>query len=193
MPHISTGDLFRSVARSGNELGRRFKAYMDAGELVPDEVVIGVVAERLTRDDAVHQGFILDGFPRTRPQAEELEKVLAPEILEATIYLELLDKVVLSRLTGRRVCRGCGANYHIDAPPRYDWRCDGCGGDVVQRDDDNDAAIMQRLKLYHEHTRPLIHFYGDRGVLVPVDGLGTVDEVFWRVVEAVQSAIAQRV
>lgn len=184
IPHISTGDMFRAAIREGTAFGRKAKGFIDRGELVPDDVVIGLVAERLTQDDALTHGFLLDGFPRTRSQAEELERVLEPERLDAAIDVEVPTAVVLERLSGRRVCVECGAPYHVDAPPRNDWRCDVDGGAVVQRDDDTEAAISRRLELYERETGPLIDFYGERGVLVPVDGVGTVDEVFDRMMDA---------
>ncbi|MGH8975187.1 MAG: adenylate kinase family protein, partial [Acidimicrobiia bacterium] len=155
VPHISTGDMFRAAVRNGSELGLRAQGYMQRGELVPDEVVIGVVAERLTEDDAVNRGFVLDGFPRTRSQAEELERVLYPEGLDAAVDIEVPTAEVVRRISGRRVCTRCGATYHVDAPPAEDWRCDNDGADVVQRDDDTEEAIMRRLDLYETETRPL--------------------------------------
>ena len=145
-----------------------------------------VVAERLAQDDALMQGFLLDGFPRTRSQAEELERVLLPETLDAAIDIEVPTAVVLKRLSGRRVCIECGAPYHVDAPPKQNWTCDIDGAAVVQRDDDTEAAISRRLALYERETGPLIEFYGERGVLVPVNGVGSVDEVFDRMMGALR-------
>lgn len=186
LPHISTGDMFRAAIRDGTSFGRKAKGFMDRGELVPDDVVIGLVAERLAQDDALTQGFLLDGFPRTRSQAEELERVLLPESLDAAIDIEVPTAVVLKRLSGRRVCIECGAPYHVDAPPKVNWTCDIDGAAVVQRDDDTEAAISRRLDLYERETGPLIDFYGERGVLVPVDGVGSVDEVFDRMMAALR-------
>ena len=186
IPHISTGDMFRAAIRDGTSFGRKAKVFMDRGELVPDDVVIGLVAERLAQDDALTSGFLLDGFPRTRSQAEELERVLLPETLDAAIDIEVPTAVVLRRLSGRRVCIECGAPYHIDAPPKKNWTCDLDGAAVVQRDDDTEAAISRRLDLYERETGPLIDFYGERGVLVPVDGVGSVDEVFDRMMQALR-------
>ncbi|MGH8999939.1 MAG: adenylate kinase [Acidimicrobiia bacterium] len=185
VPHISTGDMFRAAQRDGTEFGNRAKAFMDRGELVPDEVVIGVVAERLAQDDALTSGFLLDGFPRTVSQAEELDRVLVPESLDAAIDIDVPTDVVLRRLSGRRVCEQCGATYHVDAPPKNNWTCDVDGGAVIQREDDTEEAISRRLELYERETGPLIDFYGDRGLLVRVDGVGTVDEVFERTLRAV--------
>jgi adenylate kinase len=186
VPHISTGDMFRAAIREGTTFGKKAKGYMDRGELVPDDVVIGLVAERLAQDDAVTRGFLLDGFPRTRSQAEELERVLEPESLDAAIDLEIDTAVVLKRLSGRRVCVECGTPYHVDRPPQVNWTCDLDGAAVVQRDDDTEAAISRRLELYERETGPLIDFYAERGVLVPVDGEGTVDEVFDRMMAALR-------
>lgn len=187
VPHISTGDMFRAAVRNGSELGLRAQAYMERGELVPDEVVIGVVAERLAEDDAVNRGFVLDGFPRTRSQAEELDRVLYPEGLDAAIDIEVPTSEVVRRISGRRVCSTCGATYHVDSPPAEDWRCDNDAGDVVQRADDTEEAVIRRLDLYETETRPLLDFYDERGILTPVDGIGTVDEVFGRMLQLIQN------
>jgi adenylate kinase len=149
-------------------------------------VVIGVVAERLAQDDTVDKGFVLDGFPRTQAQAEELERLLAPAQLNAAIDIDVPTQVVLHRLSGRRVCRECGAIYHLDSPPRENWTCDECGGEVVQREDDTEEAICRRLELYEQETGPLIDFYDEKGLLVRVDGVGSVDEVFDRVMRSVE-------
>jgi adenylate kinase len=186
VPHISTGDMFRAAVAEGTPFGIRAGKYLNRGELVPDEVVIGVVAERLAQDDTVDKGFVLDGFPRTRAQAEELEGLLAPAQLNAAIDIDVPTEVVLHRLSGRRVCKECGANYHVDSPPRQNWTCDRCGGEVVQREDDTEEAIYRRLELYEQETGPLIDFYDDQGFLVRVDGVGTPDEVFDRVMRSVE-------
>jgi adenylate kinase len=180
IPHISTGDMFRAAARNGTEMGLRAKEYMERGELVPDDVVIGVVAERLAQDDAVNRGFVLDGFPRTRSQAEELGRVLYPEGLDAAVDIEVSTDEVVRRISGRRVCNRCGETYHVDSPPAEDWTCDRDGGEVVQRADDTEEAVKRRLDLYETETRPLLDFYDEHGVLRRVDGMGTVDEVFER-------------
>jgi adenylate kinase len=186
VPHISTGDMFRAAVAEGTPFGRKAKTFMDNGELVPDEIVIGVIAERLASDDTVERGFVLDGFPRTRPQAEELERMLAPAALDAAIDIDVPTSVVLHRLSGRRVCDTCGAIYHVDAPPEVRWKCDRDGGDVVQRHDDEEAAISKRLELYERETGPLIGYYAEVGILIRVDGVGTVDEVFVRVITSVE-------
>lgn len=189
VPHISTGDMFRAAVRSGTEFGRKAKTFMDRGELVPDEVVIGVVAERLAQDDTVNRGFVLDGFPRTRSQAEELERVLVPEGLDAAIDIEVPTAVVLHRLSGRRVYKACGATYHVDAPPQVDWVCDRDGGEVVQREDDTEAAISRRLELYEREAGPLMDYYDALGLLVRADGEGTVEEVFERVMKSIDDGL----
>jgi adenylate kinase len=184
-PHISTGDMFRAAAAAGTSFGLRAQEYMSRGELVPDDVVIGVVAERLAKDDAVDDGFVLDGFPRTRVQAEELSRLLGPGGLDAAVDIDVPTEVVFDRISGRRVCKTCGATYHVDAPPRVPWVCDRDGGEVVQRDDDKPEAVKRRLELYEKDTRPLLDFYDGLGLLVTVDGVGDPDTVFDRVVEGV--------
>ncbi len=183
VPHISTGDMFRAAVRNQSELGLRAQGYMQRGELVPDEVVIGVVAERLAEDDAVNRGFVLDGFPRTRSQAVELERVLYPEGLDAAVDIEVPTAEVVRRISGRRVCTQCGATYHVEAPPVEDWHCDNDGADVVQREDDTEGAVRRRLALYETETRPLLDFYDEQGLLTRVDGTGSVDEVFERMMQ----------
>jgi adenylate kinase len=192
VPHISTGDMFRAAVRNGSELGLRAQAYMERGELVPDEVVIGVVAERLAEDDAINSGFVLDGFPRTRSQAEELDRVLYPEGLDAAIDIEVPTSEVLRRISGRRVCVICGATYHLESPPAEGWRCDNDGGDVVQRDDDTEEAIIRRLHLYESETAPLLEFYDQQGLLARVDGTGAVDEVFDRMLTLIADTVTPR-
>jgi adenylate kinase len=176
VPHVSTGDIFRAARKSGTELGRLADSYMSRGELVPDEVTIGIVAERLAERDARGRGFILDGFPRTVHQAQALEKILSPVTLDAVFDLEVPTEVVLGRLASRRVCKDCGANYSVQQRPKYNWICDACTGEVVQRDDDKPDAIRRRLELYEQQTSPLIEFYDQRALLIPLDGsLGTED------------------
>ena len=190
VPHISTGDTFRQAVRSGSEFGQKAKQYLDVGELVPDELVIGMVRERLTRSDTSHRGFVLDGFPRTVPQAEALEDMLAPNGLHLAVNIEIDTGMVLARLAGRRVCVDCGANYSvIDNPPRVPGLCDVCGGEVVQRDDDTEGAIRRRLELYDRETAPLIAWYAERQLLTRIDGLGTPDEVTERIVLEVDRRI----
>lgn len=182
VPHVSTGDTFRAAVRSGSEFGEKARHYLDSGELVPDEIVIGMVRERLTRGDTHQRGFVLDGFPRTVNQAEALSEMLNPG-LDLVIDLEVDTDQVLARLASRRVCSDCGANYSVvENPPRYAGICDVCGGEVVQRDDDTEGAIRRRLELYERETAPLIDWYERQGLLARIDGMGSPDQVTARVV-----------
>jgi adenylate kinase len=185
VPHISTGDMFRAAVRSGSEFGKQANTYMEAGDLIPDEVVIGVVRERLAQDDTANRGFVLDGFPRTVHQAESLDDILRPQGIDMAIDIEVDTELVLRRLASRRVCSDCGANFSLDNPPKVNWTCDVCGGEVIQREDDTEAAIRRRLELYERETSPLIAWYQARGTLVPVEGVGTPDEVTSRLLKVV--------
>jgi adenylate kinase len=185
VPHISTGDMFRAAKKANTEFGKKLAEYMDAGELVPDEVVVGVVAERLAHNDTKTRGFILDGFPRTVQQAESLTEILAPPGIDLALDLEVDTEIVLKRLAGRRVCNTCGANYSTEKPPKYNWTCDVCGGEVVQREDDTEEAITRRLKLYEEQTAPLIAWYLEKDKLVQVNGMGSPDDVTARLIRAI--------
>ena len=179
IPHISTGDILRANLREGTELGLAAKEYMDKGELVPDEVLIGIIKNRLAEPDC-QVGFLLDGYPRTIPQADALSGILdeISKPLEVVLNIDVPDDELVIRLGGRRMCR-CGASYHIKFnPPEKDGICDTCGGTLYQRDDDKDDAIRQRLKVYQEQTQPLIDYYDRMGILVTVDGTGDIDEVF---------------
>ena len=185
--HLSTGDLFREAASQGHELGLEAKTFMDRGELVPDETVVGLVEGNLGADDRAAQGFVLDGFPRTRRQAEELERILTGKPLDAAIDLDVPTEIVLHRIAGRRVCSECGALYHVDHPPKENWTCDVCGGRVEQRDDDTEGSVMRRLELYEIETLPVIQFYRRAATLVHVDGSEESDDVFKRLVETVET------
>lgn len=185
VPHISTGDILRSAVREGTEFGLKAKELMDAGELVPDDVIVGIVDERLSLDDTRARGFILDGFPRTVAQATSLLEITQPRGLDLAVNLEVPRAAVLARLAARRVCRDCGANYSVDEPPKYGWTCDVCGGDVIQRADDTEEAITRRLDLYERETAPLIAWFDDRRLLVEVDGEGDPDDVTDRLVRVV--------
>jgi adenylate kinase len=185
VPHISTGDMLRAAVREGTDFGRKAKEYMDAGELLPDDVIVGIVGERLERDDTSTRGYILDGFPRTVGQAEALHELMTANPLDAAVDLEVPEDVVLERISNRRVCSDCGTNYSVHSPPRYDWTCDNCGGDVVQRDDDTPDAVRKRLDLYATETEPLVAWYMKTDLLVTVDGMGTADEVTNRLVRAI--------
>ena len=185
VPHISTGDMLRAAVRQGTDLGRKAGELMAAGNLVPDDIMIGIVEERLDHDDTTGRGYILDGFPRTVGQAEALSKITSPRPLDVVVDLDVPTDVVLERLASRRVCSDCAANYSVDKPPKYGWVCDNCGGDVVQREDDTPAAIAKRLDEYERNTAPLIAWYKDRGLLEVVDGLGSTDEVTERLYAAI--------
>jgi adenylate kinase len=185
VPHISTGDMLRAAVREGTEFGLKAKEIMDRGELVSDEIMGGVVDERLSNDDTRHRGYILDGYPRTVGQASLLAEITASATLDLVIDLVVPTEVVLERLASRRVCTDCGANYSVDGPPKYGWVCDNCGGDVVQRADDTPEAIQKRLDLYERETAPLIAWYADRDLLSEVDGLGPAEEVTARLIQAI--------
>ncbi len=185
VPHISTGDMLRAAVAAGTEFGQRAKAVMDAGQLVSDEIMVGVVDERLDESDAAERGYVLDGFPRTEAQAGALAEITAELPLDVVLNLEVAEDVVLERITKRRVCMTCGHIYSVDDPPRNGWVCDVDGGAVVQRDDDTEEAVRHRLDLYAAETLPLVPFYRERGLLAEVDGLGTTDEVFERMLVAI--------
>ncbi|HVM03215.1 MAG TPA: adenylate kinase [Acidimicrobiales bacterium] len=189
VPHISSGEMFRAELKSGSEAGQRLNKFMKAGELVPDDVVIDVMAHRLTADGTKDKGFILDGFPRTTTQAEALFDLLAPEGLDLAVDLQVPTEVVLRRLAARRVCQDCGANYSVDSPPAVDWICDRCGGEVVQREDDREEVIARRLRLYEQETEPLVAWYLRHDKLVAVDGLGPPDVVTGRLVQAIDGRL----
>ena len=186
VPHISTGDMLRAAVREGTPLGKMAKAIIDAGGLVNDEIMVGLVRERLSAEDARERGFILDGFPRTVAQAVALDEIASDRHLDVAIDLDVPRDMVLSRLSARRVCRDCGANFQATGKEARPWTCDNCGGDVVQRDDDTPEAINIRLDLYETQTQPLIDFYGRTARLVAVDGTGTPDEVFDRLTRAIE-------
>ncbi len=182
IPKISTGDIFRANVSGGTPLGKLAKEYMDRGDLVPDEVTIAMVRDRLSEDDA-QAGFLLDGFPRNVPQAEVLKKMLADwgVALDAVLELKVDDEEVIRRLSGRRTCRSCGKVWHlVFDPPSTEGRCDACGGELFQRDDDREETIRRRLEVYQEQTAPLISFYTGEQILVSVDATGPVDEVTQR-------------
>ena len=187
VPHISTGEMLRASVREGTELGLAAREIMDSGGLVGDEIMIGIVDDRLSRDDARTRGYILDGFPRTVKQAEALFEITdrLRKPLDMVIDLDVPRDRVLQRITARRVCRDCGTNYVAGPVDRRPWICDVCGGDVVQRDDDTPDAINQRLDLYESQTSPLIEFYGEREMLGVIDGVGHPDEVLNRLVYAI--------
>ena len=180
IPHISTGDIFRANIKNGTEKSKKAKAYMDQGKLVPDELTCDLVADRIAKDDC-SGGFILDGFPRTIPQAEALDKVLTErgEKIDFAVNIDVPDEAIVSRMSGRRACVGCGATYHIEFnPPKKEGICDNCGAELILREDDKPETVATRLKVYHEQTQPLIDFYEKKGALVTVDGTLPMDEVY---------------
>jgi adenylate kinase len=188
IPKISTGDIFRYNVSTGTELGRQAKAFMDKGDLVPDEVTIAMVSSRLQEDDA-QVGFLLDGFPRNVPQAETLKKMLAEWDAKLDIVLELVvdDDEVVRRLSGRRTCRKCGRIWHVVFdPPARQGICDDCGGELFQRDDDQEETIRHRLDVYQQQTRPLIAYYADEGTLLGIDATGPVEEITDRAMSALR-------
>lgn len=185
IPHISTGDMFRSAIQQGTELGLKAKSYMDAGGLVPDEVTIGIVRERLQKDDC-KPGFLLDGFPRTTVQADALQRLLEDMgiTLDAVLNFKVDRDNLLRRLSGRLVCRQCGVSYHAEfSPPANDRVCDRCQGEVYQRSDDVGATVEKRLSVYEEQTAPLIAYYAQAGLLRDIDGEQDVDKVFSDIVQ----------
>ena len=190
IPQISTGDILRSAVRDGTPMGVRAKAFMDSGALVPDEVVVGIVCERLLQADC-SSGFILDGFPRTVAQADALHKTLLQmnSPLQAVISLAVDEEVLVERLTGRRACRSCGMGYHVTfSPSQQSGRCDACGAELYQRDDDREETIRHRLSVYREQTAPLIGYYGEQGLLFSVDGMEDISIVQDKIV-AILSAL----
>ncbi|TDC56392.1 adenylate kinase [Actinomadura sp. KC345] len=187
IPKISTGDIFRANVSGGTELGRKAKQYMDRGDLVPDEVTIAMVRDRLGEDDA-RDGFLLDGFPRNVPQAETLKKILAEWDARLDMVLELVvdEDEVVRRLSGRRTCDRCGRIWHVDFDDKQDDICDDCGGHLFQRDDDKEEVVMHRLEVYKQDTAPLVQFYADEHILVGIDATGPVEEVTKRALAALR-------
>lgn len=187
IPHISTGDIFRKNIKEGTELGKKAQEYMNAGALVPDELVVDLVKDRLQQDDCKN-GFLLDGFPRTIFQAEKLDEFLSESNLKMDIVINLKveKEALIKRLTGRRVCKDCGASYHIvNIPPKKEGVCDICGGELIQRKDDNIETVENRINVYEEQTAPLIGYYKEAGSLVDFDGEASLDEVFDAIVQAI--------
>ncbi len=180
VPHISTGDIFRANIKNGTELGKKAKTYMDQGLLVPDELVVDLVVDRVNQEDCV-DGYVLDGFPRTIPQAEALDKALAAlgQKVDYAINVEVPDENIVTRMGGRRACVGCGATYHLEyAPTKKEGICDTCGRELILRDDDKPETVTKRLNVYHEQTQPLIDYYTQAGILKEVDGTVDIEEVF---------------
>lgn len=180
IPHISTGDIFRANIKNNTELGRKAKTYMDQGLLVPDELVVDLIMDRFKEPDCVN-GYVLDGFPRTIPQAEALDNALNSigEKVDYAINVEVPDENIVTRMSGRRACVGCGSTYHIVYnPTKTENICDRCGKELILRDDDKPETVQKRLKVYHEQTQPLINYYEKKGVMKEVDGTVDMKEVF---------------
>jgi adenylate kinase len=192
VPHISTGDMLRAAVKTGSSLGQKVKETMDAGELLSDDIIMEMVANRLAEPDARARGFILDGCPRTIFQAESLASLLNPGNLDLAVDIEVPTGQVLRRLAGRRVCIDCGANYSVSMPPKVNWMCDVCGGEVVQRQDDTEDAILRRLELYERQTAPLIDWFESRHELAKVNGTGAPDAVLRRIIRAVEDRWSRR-
>jgi adenylate kinase len=188
--HVSTGDMFRRQAAQGTAFGLEAKRYMDGGELVPDEIVIGVIEECLVVGGPLGDGFILDGFPRTLHQARELDRVLGRTPLDLAIDLEVPREIVIDRIAGRRVCENCQRVYHVNMPPTQNWTCDTCGSCVRQRDDDTEEAVERRLELYESETVPIIDYYRAIGLLATVDGVGAGEDVFERLVKVAEEHLS---
>jgi adenylate kinase len=192
VPHVSTGDMLRAAVKQGTPLGMKAKDQMDRGDLLGDDLIMDMVADRLGESDVRARGFVLDGCPRTVIQAEKLAEILAPFDLDVVIDIEIHTTQVLRRLAARRVCSDCGANYSLSAPPRINWTCDICSGEVVQREDDTEEAITRRLELYEIQTAPLIEWYEVRNQLARVAGTGTPDTVTRRIVRVIEERRERR-
>ncbi len=185
IPHISTGDIFRANIKNGTELGKKAKTYMDQGALVPDELTVALVIDRIGQDDCKN-GFVLDGFPRTIPQAEALTEALEKlgEKMDYAVNVDVPDENIVTRMSGRRACLNCGATYHIvNIPPKKEGICDNCGSQLVLRDDDKAETVAKRLQVYHDQTQPLIDYYDNQKILKTVDGTLPMDQVFEAIVQ----------
>ncbi|MGB4661713.1 MAG: adenylate kinase [Mobilitalea sp.] len=189
IPHISTGDIFRTNIKNGTDLGKKAKVFMDQGLLVPDEVVVDLVVDRFKEADC-ENGYVLDGFPRTIPQAEALDAALAKnnDAIEYAIDIDMPDEQIITRMTGRRACINCGGTYHtVYIPTKIEGICDVCGGQLVLRDDDKPETVKKRLDVYHEQTQPLINYYQNKNILKSVDGSKDSDVVFEEIVKIVEA------
>lgn len=185
IPHISTGDIFRANIKNGTELGKKAKTYMDQGLLVPDELVVDLVVDRVNQEDC-KEGYVLDGFPRTIPQAAALDKALSSlsQKVDYAVNVEVPDENIVTRMGGRRACVSCGATYHlVYAPAKKEGICDTCGRELILRDDDKPETVTKRLNVYHEQTQPLIDYYTQAGVLKEVDGTADIEDVFHEIIE----------
>ena len=185
VPHISTGDIFRENIKNGTELGQKARAYMEAGDLVPDELVLDLIMDRFEKEDCAN-GYVLDGFPRTIPQAEALDAALEAkgQSIDNVIDVDVPDDHIIKRMAGRRTCAHCGAIFHLEhMPPRIEGKCDKCGGHLMMREDDQPETVLARLETYHEQTQPLKDYYGDKGLVHSVDGTQDREDVFAEVVK----------
>lgn len=185
VPHVSTGDIFRANIKNGTELGKEAKKYMDQGLLVPDELTVKILLDRVAQDDCKN-GYVLDGFPRTIPQAQVLDKALAEldDAIDYAINVDVPDENIIRRMGGRRACLTCGATYHVEhIPPKKEGICDACGSELVLRDDDKPETVKNRLDVYHKQTQPLIDFYEEKGILKSVDGTVPMEDVFAAITE----------
>ena len=188
IPHVSTGDIFRANIKNGTELGMEAKKYMDQGLLVPDELTVKILLDRVAEEDC-KEGYLLDGFPRTIPQAEVLDKALTElgDAIDYAINVDVPDENIVKRMSGRRACLSCGSTYHMEhIPPKKEGVCDKCGNELVRRDDDKPETVLNRLEVYHKQTQPLIQFYEEKGVLRTVDGTKPMKEVFDSIVEILE-------
>ena len=191
IPHIATGDIFRNAIKNESPLGKKAKSYIDEGELVPDEVTIGIVRNRLEEDDC-EDGFILDGFPRTINQAEALKEIMAElnKELDLALYIKVPEQELIKRLSGRRVCENCGATYHVEFnPPTEEGICDKCGGNLIQRSDDKEETVKNRIEVNKEKTEKLIKYYKDEGILNTIESSGGIDKVFSKVTSVIEENI----
>ena len=185
VPHVSTGDIFRANIKNGTELGKEAKKYMDQGLLVPDELTVKILLDRVAQDDCKN-GYVLDGFPRTIPQAQVLDKALSEldDAIDYAINVDVPDENIIRRMGGRRACLTCGATYHVEhIPPKKEGICDACGSELVPRDDDKPETVKNRLDVYHKQTQPLIDFYEAKGILKSVDGTVPMEDVFAAITE----------
>lgn len=188
LPHVSTGDIFRANIKAGTDLGKKAKEFMDKGLLVPDELTVAILLDRVSKEDCAN-GYVLDGFPRTIPQAEVLDKELNKrnEKIDYAINIDVADESIVKRMAGRRACVNCGATYHLEmVPPTKDGICDRCGNELIQRDDDKEETVKDRLAVYHKQTQPLIEYYENKGALRTVNGLDTVENIFDSIIAIVE-------
>ena len=187
--HISTGDMLRAAVKEGTPLGKQAEAVMNAGQLVSDDIMLGIIEERLAQPDAA-PGWLLDGFPRTAEQAKGLLALVGDQGIDVAVNLDVPEYIVVERISSRRVCSNCGTIYSVDAPPATPGVCDRCGGEVIQRDDDTEEAVLKRLAIYNEQTEPLLAWFDERGLLVTVDGVGNPDDITAEIVNVIDDRLA---